>query len=50
LVVVKAPLAARMFKPGQFYRLQNYEANALTTDHRPLTTDFRHVFGIAPGA
>ncbi|MEO5373303.1 MAG: FAD-dependent oxidoreductase [Alphaproteobacteria bacterium] len=24
-VVVKAPLAARMFKPGQFYRLQNFE-------------------------
>ncbi|MBF0561062.1 MAG: FAD-dependent oxidoreductase [Alphaproteobacteria bacterium] len=24
-VVVRAPLAARNFKPGQFYRLQNYE-------------------------
>ena len=24
-VVVRAPLAARKFKPGQFYRLQNYE-------------------------
>jgi len=24
-VVVKAPLAARKFKPGQFYRLQNFE-------------------------
>jgi len=28
-VVIKAPLAARMFEPGQFYRLQNFEANAL---------------------
>lgn len=28
-VVVKAPFAAKNFKPGQFYRLQNYEANAL---------------------
>jgi len=27
-VVVKAPLAARAFHPGQFYRLQNYEALA----------------------
>ncbi len=27
-VVVKAPMAARAFKPGQFYRLQNYEAFA----------------------
>jgi NADPH-dependent glutamate synthase beta subunit-like oxidoreductase/NAD(P)H-flavin reductase len=24
-IVVRAPLAARNFKPGQFYRLQNYE-------------------------
>lgn len=28
-VVIKAPAAARGFNPGQFYRLQNYEANAL---------------------
>jgi len=27
-VVVHAPLAARAFKPGQFYRLQNYETLA----------------------
>jgi NADPH-dependent glutamate synthase beta subunit-like oxidoreductase/NAD(P)H-flavin reductase len=27
-VVVKAPMAARKFKPGQFYRLQNYESFA----------------------
>ncbi|MBS2031895.1 MAG: FAD-dependent oxidoreductase [Deltaproteobacteria bacterium] len=27
-VVVRAPFAARHFRPGQFYRLQNYEANA----------------------
>jgi NAD(P)H-flavin reductase len=25
-VIVRAPLAARRFRPGQFYRLQNYEA------------------------
>src|SRR5882672_5467556 len=36
-VVVKAPLAARKFRPGQFYRLQNFETlspvvrNAATT-------------------
>jgi len=28
-VVVKAPMAARAFKPGQFYRLQNYETLAV---------------------
>ena len=29
-VVVKAPLAARKFRPGQFYRLQNFETLAPT--------------------
>ena len=28
-VVVRAPFAARHFRPGQFFRLQNFEANAL---------------------
>jgi NAD(P)H-flavin reductase len=32
-VVVKAPLAARKFQPGQFYRLQNFETLS------PLVTD-----------
>lgn len=27
-VIVRAPLAARHFRPGQFYRLQNYETRA----------------------
>ena len=27
-VIVKAPLAARNFRPGQFYRFQNFEASA----------------------
>ncbi len=27
-IVVRAPAAARRFEPGQFYRLQNFEANA----------------------
>ncbi len=27
-VTVKAPMAARKFRPGQFYRLQNFEASA----------------------
>ncbi|MBS1832311.1 MAG: FAD-dependent oxidoreductase [Acidobacteria bacterium] len=31
-VVVRAPLAARSFQPGQFYRLQNYEAMAKRVD------------------
>ncbi len=34
-VVVKAPLAAKKFHPGQFYRLQNFEATA------PLVEDGR---------
>ncbi len=31
-VIIKAPLAARSFRPGQFYRLQNYEAHARVVD------------------
>jgi NADPH-dependent glutamate synthase beta subunit-like oxidoreductase/NAD(P)H-flavin reductase len=38
-VVVKAPQAARMFNPGQFYRLQNYEANALRSNGTTLSME-----------
>lgn len=31
-IVVRAPRAARQFEPGQFYRLQNYEADSPTID------------------
>jgi NAD(P)H-flavin reductase len=35
-VIVKAPAAARHFHPGQFYRLQNYEAVASRLDTVPM--------------
>jgi NADPH-dependent glutamate synthase beta subunit-like oxidoreductase/NAD(P)H-flavin reductase len=35
-IVVRAPLAARSFQPGQFYRLQNYEALATRIDGTTL--------------
>jgi NADPH-dependent glutamate synthase beta subunit-like oxidoreductase/NAD(P)H-flavin reductase len=35
-VIVKAPAAARHFRPGQFYRLQNYESVARRVDGIPL--------------
>ena len=38
-VVVKAPLAARNFLPGQFYRLQNYERNALKVEATTLAME-----------
>ncbi|HUN52222.1 MAG TPA: FAD-dependent oxidoreductase, partial [Candidatus Sulfotelmatobacter sp.] len=38
-VVVEAPQAARRFEPGQFYRLQNYEANALQVDGTRLAME-----------
>src|SRR5437868_14913906 len=31
-VIVRAPLAARNFEPGQFYRLQNYEGTVGVVD------------------
>src|SRR5690606_15182322 len=38
-IVVKAPLAARKFQPGQFYRLQNFEVDAPRHDGSVLTTE-----------
>ena len=35
-VVVHAPAAARHFSPGQFYRLQNFEAIAARAENTPL--------------
>ena len=38
-VVVRAPMAARAFKPGQFYRLQNYERLAKRVDGTTLAME-----------
>lgn len=38
-VVVHAPMAARAFHPGQFYRLQNYETLARRCDGTRLTME-----------
>ena len=38
-VVVRAPIAARAFKPGQFYRLQNYERLASRVDGTTLAME-----------
>ena len=35
-VIVKAPLQARKFEPGQFYRLQNFETSAPTVGGKRL--------------
>ncbi|MDI1287370.1 MAG: FAD-dependent oxidoreductase [Reyranella sp.] len=38
-VIVEAPAAARNFEPGQFYRLQNYEARSKKVDGTLLTME-----------
>jgi NADPH-dependent glutamate synthase beta subunit-like oxidoreductase/NAD(P)H-flavin reductase len=38
-VVVRAPMAARQFKPGQFFRLQNYEVLAAKPDGTRLAME-----------
>ncbi|MBI4203513.1 MAG: FAD-dependent oxidoreductase [Betaproteobacteria bacterium] len=38
-VVVRAPLAARRFRPGQFYRLQNYETGGARADSTRLVME-----------
>jgi NADPH-dependent glutamate synthase beta subunit-like oxidoreductase/NAD(P)H-flavin reductase len=38
-VIVRAPLAAREFRPGQFFRLQNYETSAARVDQTRLAME-----------
>jgi NAD(P)H-flavin reductase len=38
-IVVRAPIAARAFQPGQFYRLQNYESLAPRTSDTVLAME-----------
>jgi NAD(P)H-flavin reductase len=38
-VIVRAPMAARNFRPGQFYRLQNYEGTAEVVEGIRLTME-----------
>jgi NADPH-dependent glutamate synthase beta subunit-like oxidoreductase/NAD(P)H-flavin reductase len=38
-VIVRAKRAARAFEPGQFYRLQNFEADAPVVDGTPLLSE-----------
>jgi NAD(P)H-flavin reductase len=38
-VIVRAPFAARNFRPGQFYRLQNYQDIAEVVDDAQLTME-----------
>ncbi|HLK10726.1 MAG TPA: FAD-dependent oxidoreductase [Candidatus Binatia bacterium] len=38
-VIVRAPLAARNFRPGQFYRVQNYEGTADVVEGIRLTME-----------
>jgi len=40
-VIIHAPLAAKQFEPGQFYRLQNFEMNALKIQKNSLNPESR---------
>jgi NADPH-dependent glutamate synthase beta subunit-like oxidoreductase/NAD(P)H-flavin reductase len=46
-VVIKAPMAARAFQPGQFYRLQNYESLAPRVDGTTLAMEGLALTGAA---
>ncbi|OGT33910.1 MAG: pyridine nucleotide-disulfide oxidoreductase [Gammaproteobacteria bacterium RIFCSPHIGHO2_02_FULL_39_13] len=45
-LIVHAPLAAKQFQPGQFYRLQNYETTAEIIDDTKLQTEAISALGI----
>lgn len=38
-IVIKAPLAAKNFKPGQFFRLQNFETNGRKANNTNLAME-----------
>lgn len=38
-IIIKAPFAVKKFNPGQFYRLQNYETNAMHMNGNVLTME-----------
>ena len=38
-IIIKAPFAVKKFHPGQFYRLQNYETNAMHMNGNVLTME-----------
>jgi NAD(P)H-flavin reductase len=46
-IVIKAPMAARAFNPGQFYRLQNYETLAPRVDGTTLAMEGLALTGAA---
>ncbi|MCC6717908.1 MAG: FAD-dependent oxidoreductase [Acetobacteraceae bacterium] len=46
-VVLHAPAAARAFRPGQFYRLQNYETRALRLEEPGIGTTVLAMEGLA---
>jgi NADPH-dependent glutamate synthase beta subunit-like oxidoreductase/NAD(P)H-flavin reductase len=46
-IVVRAPMAARAFRPGQFYRLQNYETLAPRVDGTTLAMEGLALTGAA---
>jgi len=44
-LTVRAPLAARRFRPGQFFRLQNFETRASLVDGTRLQTEALALYG-----
>jgi len=46
-VVVKAPMQARKFRPGQFYRVQNYETLAAAVEDTKLVSEGLALTGAA---
>ncbi|HEY2133794.1 MAG TPA: FAD-dependent oxidoreductase [Acetobacteraceae bacterium] len=46
-VVLRAPAAARAFRPGQFYRLQNFEMNAARLDEAGIGSTLLAMEGLA---
>ncbi|AHC39119.1 FAD-dependent oxidoreductase [Ehrlichia muris] len=46
-LTILAPLAAANFKPGQFYRLQNFECNSLSIENTQLAMESLALTGVS---
>ena len=46
-LIIQSPLAAANFKPGQFYRLQNFECNSINTEGTKLSMESLALTGVS---
>ncbi|MGN7619106.1 MAG: hypothetical protein ACTJLM_04485 [Ehrlichia sp.] len=46
-LIIRSPFAAANFKPGQFYRLQNFECNSINVENTKLSMESLALTGVS---